>query len=169
MTLRRWAVALLCAQAGLWAQELNPAKLLKPGGESWPTYNGDYSGRRYSSLKQIDTGNVSSLASAWTYRASNYGAASFGSTLKATPLMVNGVLYITMPENVWAVDARSGREIWHYKPPPTPGFHIGHRGVAMWGDWLYFETPDCNLVSLNAKDGKERWRKPIGDPKLAAP
>ena len=81
MTVRGWAVALLCAQAGLLAQELNPAKLLKPGGESWPTYNGDYSGRRYSSLKQIDTGNVSSLASAWIYRASNYGAASFGSPM----------------------------------------------------------------------------------------
>ena len=117
-------------------------------------------------MKQIDTKNVGSLTNVWTYKASGYGAPSFGNSLKSTPLMVNGVLYLTMPENVWAVDARTGREIWHYKSPPTPGFHIGQRGVAMWGDWLYFETPNCNLVSLNAKDGKERWRQPIADPKL---
>ena len=52
-----------------------------------------------------------------------------------------------MPEKVWAVDARTGREILRIaKQQPTPGFHIGHRGVAMWGDWLYFETPDAHLV-----------------------
>ncbi len=166
MRLRRLACVLALAQAALWSQELNPAALKKLTGAGWPTYNGDYSGRRHSPLKQIDANNVGSLTSAWTYKATDYGAASFGSVFKATPLMVNGVLYVTMPEHVWAVDARSGREIWHYKSPPTPGFHIGHRGVAMWGDWLYFETSDCNLVSLNVKDGKERWRKPIADPKL---
>ena len=148
------------------AQELNPATLRNLKSDSWPTYNGDYSGRRHSPLKQINASNVNSLETAWTYRATDYGAASFGSVLKSTPLMVNGVLYFTMPENVWAVDARTGREIWHYKAQPTPGFHIGHRGVAMWGDWLYFETPDCNLLSLNAKDGKPRWSRPIADPKL---
>jgi len=158
--------ALLCTQAALFSQELNPATLRNLKGDSWPTYNGDYSGRRHSPLKQINSNNVGSLQTAWTYRATDYGAASFGSVLKATPLMVNGVLYVTMPENVWAVDARTGREIWHYKTQPTPGFHIGHRGVAMWGDWLYFETPDCHMVSLNAKDGKVRWSVPIADPKL---
>jgi len=71
-----------------------------------------------------------------------------------------------MPDNVWAVDARSGREVWHYKYPPNEGGHIGQRGVAMLGNWIYTETPDCNLVSLNAKDGKERWRKQIADAKL---
>jgi glucose dehydrogenase len=79
---------------------------------------------------------------------------------------VNGILYFTMPGNVWAVDARSGREIWHYKYQQNEGNHIGQRGVAMLGDWLYFETPDCNLISLSAKDGKERWRKQIADVKL---
>jgi len=48
-------------------------------------------------------------------------------------------LYLTMPDNVWAVDARSGHEIWHYKYPDNPGVHIGSRGVGMYGDWLYFE------------------------------
>ena len=77
--------------------------------------------------------------------------------------MVNGVLYFTVPDHVWAVDARTGREIWHYQWQTTGGNHLGNRGVAIYEDWLYFETPDCYLISLNVKDGKERWRKQICD------
>ena len=58
-----------------------------------------------------------------------------------------------MPDNVWAVDARSGHQLWHYAYPPNKGFHIGHRGVAMYKEWLYYMTPDAHLVCLNAKDG----------------
>ena len=76
---------------------------------------------------------------------------------------MNGVLYFTMPDHVWAVDARTGREVWHYQWTSHGGEHIGNRGVGVYGNWLYFETPDCNLVSLNLKDGKERWRKTICD------
>src|SRR5436309_15390199 len=105
---------ILCGLAVLFSTDvfsqgaLSPAKLLKPSPDSWPTYNGDYSGRRHSPLNQIKTSNVNSLATAWSYRASNYGAASFGSVIKSTPLLVNGILYFTMPDNVWAVDARTG-------------------------------------------------------------
>lgn len=159
------ALALLAVPV-CFGQELNPSDLLHPDGKSWPTYNGDYSGQRHSPLNQINQSNVGSLATAWTYRATNYGAGGFGSVVKSTPLEVNGVLYFTMPDNVWAVDARTGREIWHFKYPPNEGGHIGQRGVAMWGNSLYFETPDCNLIALNAKDGKERWRKTIADVKL---
>jgi acido-empty-quinoprotein group A len=151
---------------GQYGEGLTPAALLKPGVDSWPSYNGDYSGRRNSPLKQVTTFNVGSLTTTWIYRASNFGAGGFGSVIKSTPIAVNGVLYFTMPDNVWAVDARSGLEIWHYKYPQNEGSHIGQRGVAMLGDWIYFETPDCNLVSLSAKDGKERWRKQIADVKL---
>lgn len=163
-----WAVALalLLGSLTLRGQGLAPNELLHPAGDSWPTYNGDYTGQRHSPLRAIDAHNVDRLALAWSYRASNYGTTGFGSVIKSTPLEVNGVLYFTMPDNVWAVDARTGREIWHYKYPPNEGNHIGQRGVAMWGQWLYFETPDCNLLSLNAKDGKERWRKKIADVSL---
>ena len=77
--------------------------------------------------------------------------------------MVNGILYFTSPNNVWAADARTGRELWHYQYPPNTGSTIGNRGVGMYGNWLFFETPDSNLVSLDAKTGKERWkvRSPI--------
>ncbi len=161
----KWLLFIL--STALCAQELDPALLkhLTPS-SGWPTYNGDYSGRRHSPLKQINTDTVASLKNVWTFDATNFGQPNFGNSFKSTPLMVNGVLYITMPENLWAVDARTGKEIWHYKSPPSPGFHIGHRGVAMWGDWLYFETPNCDLVSLNAKDGKQRWQQHIADPKL---
>src|SRR5215467_2852584 len=130
----------------LFAQLLKPSDLLKQPTDAWPTYNGDYSGRRFSSLTQINAGNVHTLALAWATRFSTPGSAAL--TIKATPLMVNGILYFTAPNHVWAADARTGRELWHYQHPPSSGSTIGNRGVGMYGNWLYFETPDSNLVSL---------------------
>jgi alcohol dehydrogenase (cytochrome c) len=125
--------------------------------DGWPTYNGDYSGRRFSTLTTINAGNVKHLGLAWSYRLGVPGSGP----IKGTPLMVNGVLYLTAPDHVWAVDARTGREIWHFANESTGGIHIGNRGAAIKGDRLYVETPDCHLVSLNVKDGKERWRQSI--------
>jgi alcohol dehydrogenase (cytochrome c) len=138
---------------------LNPAKLAQPPTDSWPTYNGDYSGRRFSPLTRITSGNVQQLSLAWMFRISGTGLGA----IKSTPLQVNGVLYFTVPDHVWAVDGRSGRELWHYQWQTTGGNHLGNRGVAIYEDWLYFETPDCYLISLNLKDGKERWRRQICD------
>ncbi len=145
----------------LYAQgRLDPAKLQQPPTDSWPTYHGDYSGRRFSPLTKINTGNINSLSLAWVYRVNTGGG---GGSIKSTPLQINGVLYFTVPDHVWAVDARTGREIWHHVWPSKGGEHIGNRGVGVSGNALYFETPDCNLVSLNLKDGKERWHKNICD------
>ena len=72
-------------------------------------------------------------------------------------------MYFTVPDNVWAVDARSGRQIWRYTYPTNKGLHIGHRGVAMYKEWLYFTTPDAHLVCLNAKNGTVRWNVQIAD------
>ena len=80
--------------------------------------------------------------------------------------MVNGILYFTAPNNVWAADARTGRELWHYQYPPNTGSTIGNRGVGIYGNWLFFESPDSNLISLDARTGKERWKVSIADPKL---
>ncbi|HLH31564.1 MAG TPA: PQQ-binding-like beta-propeller repeat protein, partial [Terriglobia bacterium] len=129
--------------------------------DSWPTYNGDYSGRRFSANSKIDTSNVSRLGLAWVYRVNPGG--NLRTTIKSTPLVVNGVMYFTIPDHVWAIDARSGREIWHFAWTSKGGDHIGNRGVGIYGDALYVETPDCNLVALNLKDGKERWHQPICD------
>src|SRR5215510_6096081 len=140
------------------AQGLDPAALLKQPTDTWPTYNGDYSGRRHSTLDQINASNVNSLTLAWAFPVR-------GSVIKSTPLVVNGILYFTTPDNVWAVDARYGRQIWHYHRP-SEGDHIGQRGVAMYKDYLFFETPDAHLISLNAKDGTVRWDVQLADSKL---
>ena len=78
---------------------------------------------------------------------------------------MDGILYFTVPDNVWALDARSGHMLWHYTYPPNKGDHIGQRGVAMYKSWLFFATPDAHLISLNAKDGTIRWDKLIADVK----
>lgn len=168
---------LLLAGLGL-AQMLDPAKLLKQPVDTWPTYNGDYSGRRFSPLKQINSSNVGDMTLAWIYRAStSTGSGRFGAgggasgggeniEIKATPIEVNGILYFAIPDHAWAVDARNGRELWHYRWETKGGIHIGNRGFGMYGDWLYFETPDNYLVCLNAKDGTERWHVEIADVNL---
>jgi alcohol dehydrogenase (cytochrome c) len=149
------ALALVFLSAALFAQDgLNPAKLMQPPTDTWPVYHGDYSGRRYSTLDKINTGNVKHMTLAWVYPTRGVQGG-----LKATPLEINGVLYYTAPDHAWAIDARSGHELWHFAWQSKGGIHIGNRGPAVYGNWLYFLTPDCNIVSLNIKDGKERWHK----------
>src|SRR5262249_54054911 len=86
-----------------------------------------------------------------------------GTSIKASVLQVNGILYFSTPDNAWAMDARDGRELWHYYWKTKGGTHIGNRGLGMWGNWLFMETPDNYLVSLDARTGKERWHKEIAD------
>ena len=166
---------------------LDPALLLKSPTTAWPTYHGDYSGRHYSTLDQINNSNVRNLSLAWVYHttSSTQGAIAGGETqaapvaraagpsafggaggpvIKSIPLMVDGVLYFSVPNHAYAVDARTGKQIWHYYWNGRGA--IGNRGMAMWGDWLFFETPDNYLVSLEAATGKERWHKSIVDPML---
>jgi len=72
-------------------------------------------------------------------------------------------MYFSSPDHIWAVDARSGHEVWHYSNPANKGFHIGHRGVAMYENWLFFLTPDAHLLSLDANTGKVRWNVVVAD------
>ena len=135
---------------------LTSAQIAKPAATSWPTYNGDYSGRRYSPLAKITAANVKHLSLAWLYDLPGGGA------LKATPLQVDGVLYFAVPDHAYAVEARTGRELWHYTwTRNRGGTHIGNRGVAVLGDSVFFLTPDCNLVSLDIKTGQEKWFKEV--------
>lgn len=134
----------------------------------WPTYNGDYSGRRFSEISQINQSNVNLLKIEWEYRISGIGPQrGVGMpTIKSTPLLVNGVLYFTIPDHVFAVNARTGGLLWQFDFQDHGGHLLGQRGVGMYGNWLYFLTPDGWFISLNAKDGKERWRKKVADEKL---
>jgi alcohol dehydrogenase (cytochrome c) len=170
------------------AQGLDPASILKPLGNEWPTYAGDYTSRRYSSLKQIDTSNVKNLTLAWTQRLTGglpkarggFGRPAAGpptivggegtldlgdtaTTIRASALMVNGIIYVSAPDNAWAMDARTGSVLWHYFWKTRGGTHIGNRGMAMWNNYLFFETPDDYLISLDARTGEERWHKEISD------
>jgi len=141
---------------------LDPSVLSRPPVDSWPTYNGDYSGRRFSTLTKINDQNVKSLSLAWMHQLPRTGAAP-GGRLAGTPILLNGVMYITSPDKVWALDARTGLELWAYTWTSKGGIHLGNRGVGIYGKALYFETPDCNLVSLNLADGTKRWSQPICD------
>lgn len=142
--------------------------LFKQPADVWPTYNGDYSGRRFSEISQIDQSNVNLLKIEWAYRISGVGPQrGVGSpTIKSTPLLVNGVLYFTIPDHVFAVNARTGEMLWQFDFQDRGGHLVGQRGVGMYGNWLYFLTPDGWFISLNAKDGKERWRRKVADEKL---
>jgi alcohol dehydrogenase (cytochrome c) len=145
----------LAAAACLAAQGLDPQALLHPPAGSWPTYNGDYTGRRYSPLAQINAGNVASLTLAWAFQ-------THAPTLKATPLEVNGILYFSVPDHVWALDARTGRQIWHFTRP-SQGDHVGHRGVSIAGNRLYFGTPDAHMIALDARNGEKLWDVEVAD------
>jgi alcohol dehydrogenase (cytochrome c) len=153
--------ALLCPAAIPARPEgVNDSMLVHPPADSWPGYHGDYSGRRHSALTQINPENVGQLGLAWVFQTNQT------SLIKSSPLVVDGIIYFTVPDNVWAVDARSGHLVWHYTYPPNQGFHIGHRGVAMYKDSLFFTTPDAHLICLNAKNGAVRWNIVVADSKL---
>ena len=184
-------LVLLAQESGIG---LNPESLLKPATDSWPTYSGDYTSDRYSTLDKINKTTIKNLSLSWVgHLTAGPGAAAAGGFVfargggAATPtiiggegpepppnapttarvvgaiLQVNGILYMSTPDNAWAMDARDGTVLWHYFWKTKGGTHIGNRGLAMSGDWLYFETPDDYLISLDAKTGKERWHKTISD------
>jgi acido-empty-quinoprotein group A len=140
--------------------DLTSNAILHPAPNSWPTFNGDYSGRRFSPLNQINASNVAQLRQVWTAKAvTGEGHAE----IKATPLVVDGIMYYTLPDNAFAIDARTGTQLWHYQWKSQGGIHIGNRGVGIYGHWLFFETPDNHLISLDAATGKFRWSVEIAD------
>ncbi len=169
---RLLAASLLVAAFGLTlrAQGLDPSSIpfFAQRGDAWPTYNGDYSGRRYSPLARINRANVNSLTLAWMFRIPSVGQQrGVGEpTIKSTPLMVDGVVYFTIPDHVYALDARTGELIWQYTWEDKGGHLVGQRGVGLYKGYVYFLAPDGWFISLNAKDGSERWRKKVADEKL---
>ena len=152
-------IAAFALGAVVAAQRVDPAMLLKPPLDSWPTYHGDYTGQHHRKLSAITPENVHQITLAWAFQT--------GQTqqVKSTPVLVNGVIYLSAPDHVWAIDARSARQLWHYTYPSNDAFHIGHRGVAVYKDMVYLTTPDAHLVALDARDGKVRWNVVIADSK----
>jgi PQQ-dependent dehydrogenase (methanol/ethanol family) len=134
------------------------------GGRNWLMYGRDYTNQRWSPLTQINTGNVQNLRVSWIYQT---GISRLGS-FENTPVVVDGVMYVTTPYNVaMAVDARTGKELWRYEHKLGTQIYCcgpNNRGVAVADTNVYMATLDSRLVSLNARTGKVNWDIEIEDP-----
>jgi PQQ-dependent dehydrogenase (methanol/ethanol family) len=133
----------------------------RPG--TWPTYHGNQSGNRFSPLDQINTGNVQRLTPAWMFTIR--GAPR---DLQGTPLVAGGVMYVTSANEAFALDARSGREIWHYSRPRTLGLAGDaasgiNRGVALLGDRVFMVTDNAHLIALHRSTGQLLWDVEMAD------
>ena len=127
--------------------------------------NGDYTQKRFYPNNQINTSNVRRLRVAWIFQT------EVKELLETSPIVVNGVMYVTTSfSHVYALDARTGEELWHYKHPlgPITTYCCGpnNRGVAVYEDKVYLATLDSKLVALDAKTGNKVWQSDIADPEL---
>jgi alcohol dehydrogenase (cytochrome c) len=133
----------------------------KPG--TWPTYHGHLSGNRFSPLDQINSSNVHRLAPTWMFTI--HGAPR---DLQMTPVVAGGVMYVTSVNEAFALDASSGREIWHYRRPRTPGLAGDaasgiNRGVALLGDRVFMVTDNAHVIALHRTTGQLLWDVEMGD------
>lgn len=137
--------------------DVDPKDLLAtPPQENWSSYNGDYSGRRYTALDQIGAANVHELRAKWVFHSTN------SDSMEVTPIVFNGVMYLTSANDAFALDARTGRVLWHYSRPVTEGLiddAAAHhnRGVALWHTRVYMETDNAHLLCLDARSGHLLW------------
>jgi alcohol dehydrogenase (cytochrome c) len=128
----------------------------------WTTYHGQASGNRYSTLAQITPANAGRLVPRWVFTLPN------AAQLQVTPLVVDGVMYVTAANDVYALDAGSGRQIWNYRRPRTRGL-VGvaargvNRGVAVAGDRIFMTTDHAHLIALNKASGALLWETPMAD------
>src|SRR5919201_1620349 len=130
----------------------------------WLTYSGSYRSERFSPLKQISRDNVKHLRPIWLYQPPGSG------TLELTPVVADGVMYVTMatPATVVALDLKSGRPLWEWsRPIPDTVLNLGfpkvNRGVAVLDGTVYVGTLDCYLVALDARSGVKRWQVHVAD------
>ena len=125
----------------------------------WPTYNGDPGGNRYTTLTQIDKTTVSRLAPKWMMTIPDAGQ------LQGTPVVADGIMYVTAPNEAFALDAGSGRRIWHFKRPRTKGIAGGgaNRGAAVAGERVFMVTDNAHLLALNRFTGDVLWETELAD------
>src|SRR5436190_10849735 len=177
LILRLVRIALL-AGAGtalLTAQQAPPPALvtaaeilegLPADGSRWLTFGGTYSNQRYSPLTQITPANVGRLLPQWTFQTATLG------NFETTTLLRDNILYVTGPQNVaWALDARSGRQIWRYRRElPATGLTaccgLVNRGFGVLGDKLFMTTLDAHLLALDMKTGTIAWDATLEDYKI---
>jgi len=136
-------------------------RLQHPDSGDWLMYRRTYDGSGFSPLRQITSSNVGKLSLAWSLNTDLVEAH------ETTPIVNHGRMFITTPgNNVIALDAKTGTQLWRYVKKYPEGLfqlHPTNRGVALYGDRVYMATTDCELVALDAATGKEAWTVPIDD------
>jgi alcohol dehydrogenase (cytochrome c) len=164
----RVLVALLALASARIGAQVSSDRIVRAGEEpqNWLTYSGTYASQRYSSLRQIDAGNVKNLEMKWVLQNQVFGA------WQSSPIVVDGIMYLTQrPNDVMAVDAKTGRMFWLYRYTNSGRQQVccgaNNRGVAILGDTLFMGTLDAHLVAIDAKNGKPLWNVAIADDKLA--
>ena len=139
-----------------------------PTGPDWPHYGGTQLSWRYSALDRINTSNVKNLAPAWIFQTGDYAE-----NLQSTPIVVDGTMYLITPRaRVFALDAATGKPIWQYTYAPSraaiagsEGTFVQNRGLAVSDGMVLFGTVDNNLVAIDSRTGRERWKVAVDDPK----
>ena len=144
---------LLCAGA---AAQVRYEDILKSPGEDWLTYAGSYNGWRYAPGRQITPQNAGSLVPKWVYHVPDARA------LRTSPLVYEGVMYVTNSNNVYALDARAGRLVWKYLDAKAVKQGT-NRGVAILGDRIYFTSADNYLTALDRRSGAVIFTKKFGN------
>ena len=137
------------------------ARLANPEPQNWLMTRGNYQGWSYSSLDQINAGNVKNLTPVWSV------STGVDSGHEAPPIVNNGVMFVATPySQVMALDAATGEFLWRYKRKLPEGFaalHNTSRGVALYGDKVFLPCLDAMLVALDAKTGKVAWEAKVAD------
>jgi len=165
---RAWVFATLVALVGALGSSANAQvtfeRLVNSAKEpqNWMTYSGDYAGRRFSGLDQINITNARNMVAKWVYQTAATGK------LESTPLVVDGILYATAQDNrAFALDARTGRPIWMYQRQVPGDIRpcCGHvnRGLAILGDKVFMGTLDAHVIALDAKTGAVVWDATAAD------
>src|SRR5262245_58203071 len=141
-------------------------RILKAAAEphNWLTYGGTYTSQRYNLLTQITPANVAQLEQKWMLQDQVFGA------WQSNPLVVDGIMYVTeRPNDVMAVDAKTGRVYWLYRHTPSPEAKVccgaNNRGVAILGETLFMGTLDARLIAIDAKTGRALWNVEVGEVK----
>jgi PQQ-dependent dehydrogenase (methanol/ethanol family) len=154
------------------------SQILNPPAGDWLTFNGNLSGNRYSPLTQVNRANVGQLSLKWTFSIPLWqqflpdtpyfreNMRYFG--LETVPIVAGGIMYITGPNQAFALDARTGQQIWHYSRPRTPGLvsdpSLGsNRGVAILGNNVFMVTDNAHLIALNRVTGSLVWEVKMPD------
>jgi alcohol dehydrogenase (cytochrome c) len=160
-----WCVAALCAAASLVAgAQVTTDRLLRAADEprNWLTYSGNYAGHRHSPLRQITPANVANLETKWIFQNQVFGS------WESSPIVLDGVMYLTQrPNDVIALDARTGRIFWIYKYPGASDYKVccgaNNRGLAMLGHTLFMGTLDAHLIAIDARNGRPVWNTTVAE------